>query len=428
MISEQTNYYKVGSEQNKIEQRISELELLLKARLKNESVAPLEGAQVYYMLLTIALIPHIKPGFYTSIIKEFMPEGGDAIPFGGIKGRNYRGILPTGETAQYILAGNNLNERRRIASIINDNSFLAKEGILSLESVPKGEPLMSGRLVLDPEWLERIITGTVSLPKFSTNFPAEQVQTPLDWEDLVLPDSTLKPVEELLVWIEHQQAFRDFKALQKHLKPGYRVLFHGPPGTGKTLTASLLGKATQRPVFRIDLSMVVSKYIGETEKNLAALFNKAAYKDWILFFDEADALFGKRTEVRDARDKFANQESAFLLQKVEAFPGLVILASNLKKNMDEAFARRFQSIIYFPSPDAKHRLRLWENIIPKQLKLDKEIDLKKIADTYELSGSNIVNIVQFCTLRVIAKGPKKLTLNLLIEGIRREYRKEERLT
>ncbi len=413
---------------NKIKEKISELEDYLRARLNNEIISPLEEKRLYSLLLTIALVPHIKPNFYTSILQELMPQGGDFHEFGGVKGKNFRGILPTGETAQFILAGDNIKERLRIASIIKDDSFLTKEGILYIETVPKGEPFMSGRLILDSEWLERITTGTVALPRFSPSFPAEQLQTSLEWDDLILPKNTSEQLQELLTWIEHREKLREHKTLQKHLKPGYRALFHGPPGTGKTLTASLLGKVTGRPVFRVDLSMVVSKYIGETEKNLATLFDKAANKDWILFFDEADALFGKRTEIRDARDKFANQESAFLLQKVEAFPGLVILASNFKKNMDEAFARRFQSIIYFPSPDAEHRLLLWNSIIPKQLKLAKEVDLKKIADTYEFSGSNIVNIVHYCSLQVLDKKLKKLTPDLLMNGIRREYRKEERLS
>ncbi len=381
-----------------------------------------------YLSVLLALAPHLHSDFFDKILKEHFPDGNQFPAFGGVRGKNHRGILPTGETAQFVIAGNDLAKRITVQSLFGPQHWFATDGILRLETVPPGEPVMSGRLILDAEWLERIITGTVSLPRFSPSFPAEQLLTSLEWEDLILPQTTLKQVRELLTWIEHREAIQGHEALQKHLKPGYRVLFHGPPGTGKTLTASLLGKAAQRPVFRVDLSMVVSKYIGETEKNLANLFDKAANKDWILFFDEADALFGKRTEIRDARDKFANQESAFLLQKVESFPGLVILASNFKKNMDEAFARRFQSIVYFPSPDAEHRLLLWLSIIPKQLKLDKEIDLKKIADTYAFSGSNIVNIVHYCSLQVLSTGSQRLSLDLLTEGIRREYRKEERLS
>ena len=134
------------------------------------------------------------------------------------------------------------------------------------------------------------------------------------------------------------------------LRPGYRSLFYGPPGTGKTMTACLLGKSTGRDVYKVDLSLVVSKYIGETEKNLARVFDQAQHKGWILFFDEADALFGKRSETRDAHDRYANQEVSFLLQRIETFDGIAILASNQRENLDDAFTRRFESIIYFPMP------------------------------------------------------------------------------
>lgn len=137
-------------------------------------------------------------------------------------------------------------------------------------------------------------------------------------------------------------------------------MFSGPPGTGKTLTAALLGKSTGRDVYRVDLSMVVSKYIGETEKNLSRVFDAASYKEWILFFDEGDALFGKRTEASSSNDRHANQLTGYLLQKIEDFPGTVIVATNLKSNMDEAFTRRFQNMVHFTIPGPEERLQLWK--------------------------------------------------------------------
>ena len=136
--------------------------------------------------------------------------------------------------------------------------------------------------------------------------------------------------------------------MKKVLKPGFKALFHGLPGTGKTLTAMLIGKKTGLDIYRVDLSQMVSKYIGETEKNLAKVFDKAEHKNWILFFDEGDALFGKRTNTKDAHDRYANQQVSYLLQRIEEYDGLVILATNLKNNIDDAFLRRFQSIIHFP--------------------------------------------------------------------------------
>src|SRR5204863_2251929 len=141
----------------------------------------------------------------------------------------------------------------------------------------------------------------------------------------------------------------------------------GPPGTGKTLTAGLLGKEFNKDVYRVDLSQIVSKYIGETEKNLSKIFDRAEHKDWILFFDEADALFGKRTNVQSSHDKYANQEVSYLLQRVEDYAGLLILSSNFKNNLDDAFIRRFHEVVHFPLPDARQRLILWEKSLPSSL-------------------------------------------------------------
>mgnify|MGYP002128295905 CR=1 FL=1 len=147
----------------------------------------------------------------------------------------------------------------------------------------------------------------------------------------------------------------------------------------------------------------------------------------ILFFDEADAVFGKRTSVRDAHDKYANQEVSYLLQRIENHPGLVILASNLKSNLDSAFTRRFQSMIEYDMPGAAERLLLWDDILPKNLALHKEISIDQIARTYNLSGANIVNVVQFACLKTAEEGSNEISRRNLIEGIRKEYVKEGKM-
>ncbi len=175
------------------------------------------------------------------------------------------------------------------------------------------------------------------------------VTTDQSWNELVLDKATLGQVNEIKTWIKQSSSATRDNNLGKKVKAGYRTLFYGPPGTGKTLTAALIGKEFNKPVYKIDLSKVVSKYIGETEKNLELIFANAKDKDWILFFDEADALFGKRTEVKDSHDRYANQEISYLLKRIEDYNGLVILATNMKGNMDEAFTRRFNSIVRFNS-------------------------------------------------------------------------------
>jgi SpoVK/Ycf46/Vps4 family AAA+-type ATPase len=171
---------------------------------------------------------------------------------------------------------------------------------------------------------------------------------------------------------------------------------------------------------------MVSKYIGETEKNLAKLFDRAENKEWILFFDEADALFGKRTSTRDAHDRYANQQISYLLQRIEDYDGLVVLATNLKGNIDDAFMRRFQSTINFPMPTADERYKIWNNGFSKSVELDKSIDLLEIAKKYEISGGAIINIIQHCSLWALGRDSNLINQNDIIEGIRREYHKNRR--
>jgi hypothetical protein len=393
--------------------------------------SPLSGFLKHYnlskeeiLLLAAALVPHIIPGFFDKIIERFLPNGGDFPEFGGIKGENQRGMLPTGETLLFILAGIDLSERLNYLSLFDKSNELFKHHILRLAQVKAGEPHLSGKLLMDAEFVEVFTTGKVSLPSLSIDFPAEHLQSQLKWEDLVLPEQVWSQINDLQIWLKHKDALQRDWDLGRKLKPGYRALFYGPPGTGKTITATLLGKYTQKEVFRIDLSMVVSKYIGETEKNLASLFDKAENKDWILFFDEADAIFGKRTGVRDAHDKYANQEVSYLLQRIESYNGLVILASNFRSNIDAAFIRRFNAIIYFPPPKVEDRLLLWEKSLPQLMSLEKDLELREIAERYELNGSHITNIVQYISLVSLESRNFVLTKELMIRGIKREMEKE----
>lgn len=376
------------------------------------------------ILLATSIIPHIIPGFFDKLIQKFLPNGGDFPEFGGVKLDHHRGTVPSGETVLFLVAGVEIQERLKCLTLFDPSNPLIKHHIVSLGPVLSGEPKLSGKLVMDPEYVEVLTTGKISLPTLSINFPAEHLHTEMNWDDLVLPPQVWNQINELKIWLKHKDSMVSNFDLGRKIKPGYRALFYGPPGTGKTLTATLLGKSTSREVFRIDLSMIVSKYIGETEKNLSALFDKAENKDWILFFDEADAIFGKRTGVRDAHDKYANQEVSYLLQRIESYNGLVILSSNFKNNIDTAFIRRINSIVYFPAPKPEERLKIWEKTLPEQFTLENKNLLKELADKYELTGSHILNIFQYVTLESLETQNFTLTQELLIRSIKREMEKE----
>jgi AAA+ superfamily predicted ATPase len=377
--------------------------------------------------LFLALAPHISPEFYNAIISCFLPNGGDFPEFGGAKGKNHRGILPTGETVLFVLAGSNIERRSTLLGLFSEDHLFARKGVLYLEDVPVGEPRLSGRLIMEHEFVDLFTTGSTSKPKLSSDFPAQLIETELEWSDLILNEETMSQIAEIETWLKHNEVLMNNWGMKNRIKPGFRILFAGPPGTGKTLTASLLGKYTKRDVYRIDLSLVISKYIGETEKNLSKLFDRAENKDWILFFDEADALFGKRTGVRDAHDKYANQEVSYLLQRIEAHAGLVILASNMKSNIDAAFTRRFNAIIEFEIPSFEERLILWQKNIPVDVKLDDQIKLEEIARKYEVNGANIVNIIHYACLKTIEKKSKTISYSDLINGIQKEYAKEGKM-
>jgi AAA+ superfamily predicted ATPase len=384
------------------------------------------GIEEHYFLL-IALIPHVRPEFFDHVIEEALPKPGDFPQIGGVRGKQFRGFIPTVETALFLLAGENwLARQELIYHVFNPGKLLSEKRILLLETPPEGEPLISGKLILNQSMVTYFITGQEYVPLYSSQFPARHLKTELKWTDIVLNPQTVQQIDDLRSWLDNNKKLMKKMGMEKKFGPGYRALFYGPSGTGKTISATLLAKEYKMPLFRIDLSTLVSKYIGETEKNLARLFDEAEYKKWMLFFDEADALFGKRTQVKDAHDRYANQEVSYLMQRIETFDGIVILASNLKGNMDDAFTRRFQSVIYFPYPTPEEQLCIWQKAFPKKMQPDKEVDLLSLVQRYKLSGANIMNIVQYCCLASMANKKKKVSSELLSYGIQRELLKEGR--
>jgi len=375
-------------------------------------------------VLLIALAPHVHPDLFDNAIHSKINGSGDFPNIGGVRGKNFRGFLPTCETALFLLAGDDMEKRFQLQEIFGPDHLFAKNKILWIEDVPTGEPVMSGKIIMAQEYVELFTTGKATRPHFNSSFPAKLIETRLEWDDLVLNDEVMQQIKELEQWLQYNNTLMNEWGMGNRLKKGYRVLFHGPPGTGKTLTASLLGKYTGRDVYKIDLSMVVSKYIGETEKNLENLFAKAEAKNWILFFDEADALFGKRTGVRDAHDKYANQEVSYLLQRVEDFDGLVILATNMKNNIDDAFIRRFNSIIRFPLPDENDRAVIWRKSFPHNIAFNNNVDVPEAVKKFELTGGNIINVVQYSCLKSLEEQSNEIFLNHVLNGIKREMHKE----
>lgn len=379
------------------------------------------------IVLALALAPHIHPHLLDVFFVKNADYDRGFTEFGGTKGQNHGGFIPTGETASFILSDNNLMKRFEMLNIFDEDHFFRKFKILDLIHRQAQEPFLSGVLALSSEYLSYFTSGVSAKPDYGINFPAKRISTSMDWTDLVLDENIMDEVEEIRDWIEHGDTLINEWGMSKKVKPGFRTLFYGPPGTGKTLTASLLGKSAGLDVYRIDLSMVVSKFIGETEKNLSNVFDQAENKNWILFFDEADALFGKRTQTSSSNDRHANQEVSYLLQRVEDFPGVVILATNLKANLDDAFSRRFQSMIYFPMPGPEQRRRLWRQAFSDHTVLEENFNLDEIANKHEMAGGAIINVVRYSSMKALKRGDNVILKKDVVEGIRKEFGKDGKI-
>ena len=252
---------------------------------------------------------------------------------------------------------------------------------------------------------------------------AERVVCGYKWEDLVLPLHQKTKIMECCNQVSLRHIVLEKWNMEKNnLHRGITVLFYGPPGTGKTMAAQVIASRFGMELYRAELSAVVSKYIGETEKNLKQIFDDAKKSQAILFFDEADALFGKRTEVKDSHDKYSNMEAAFLLQEMERYNGVVILATNFVENIDEAFKRRMKFIIEFPFPSAKERREIWQKAIPDEMPLDYDVDLDFLAEKFELTGSGIKNAV-YSAAFLAASNEKSVGMKELLLAVKREYEK-----
>ncbi len=322
---------------------------------------------------------------------------------------HHTSFSPNLEFVFFLFTNESLEERIQFYQLFNGNSNLIKFNIVEFESNSTVD-FWKCNFQLSSDYIQLILTGYIGKPNFTADFPAKLLHTKSSWSDLVLPHETFDDLNEIITWYNHENKIRQDWGFHKIIKPGFRTVFFGPSGTGKSFTAALLGQKLGVDVYRIDLTRIVSKYIGETAKNLENLFKQAENKNWILFFDEAESLFGKRTTGGSVNDKYANQEVGYLLQRIEDYPGIVILATNLKSQMDDAFMRRFQNFIHFPSPDPELRETIWRNAFKNEnSELSLNIDFKKISFQFELTGGMICNVIRTCILQSIIQKKNEIT-------------------
>jgi AAA+ superfamily predicted ATPase len=375
------------------------------------------------LAIMLAAMPHLRPQLLDVFFTKNAHFDRPFSEFGGTANKKHSGFMPTGQTLHFLLSSGKVEDRHRVDQILSGSHPLLEHDFIRIEHGDVNEPYLSRTLLTSEEFIASLFTGKYAGPETSETFPARKVTTHMEWSDWVVSPEVREEIALIEQWIKSEKDLMHSDVFRKHIKPGYRALFYGPPGTGKTLTACLLGKTTKREVYRVDLSMVVSKYIGETEKNLSRLFDYAEKRKWILFFDEADALFGKRTQASSSNDRYANQEVSYLLQRVEDFPGVIILASNLKANMDEAFSRRFQSTIYFPIPNAQQRLILWQQFFTGHIQPGASLNLEQLAEKYELSGGSAINVFRYAVLRAAARQSTVIEWDDMLRGLQKEFQK-----
>ncbi len=258
---------------------------------------------------------------------------------------------------------------------------------------------------------------------------AHKVTPRYAWDDIVLPVDERAKLSELVATVRQRYKVLETWGVGQKLatSSGVMVLFAGPPGTGKTMAAEVVASELKLDLYKIDLSSIVSKYIGETEKNLERIFTEASNSNSILFFDEADAIFGKRAEVKDAHDRYANIEVSYLLQRMEIYDGITILATNLRANLDDAFARRFYRTVEFPFPKREDRVRIWQTLFPPEVKQAPDLDFDLLARRFELAGGNIRNIIYSAAFMAANDEDEMVTMAHLLHGARREMQKMGRL-
>jgi hypothetical protein len=312
-----------------------------------------------------------------------------------------------------------------------DPGQLTEQFLLRPEQVARaaGSALMQSRLATNAVLTaEHVRAGARAENGSTLQRLARRVEPTVGWADLVLPPQTLTALREVAVRARHRERVLGDWGMRPGGGRGYGVaaLFAGDSGTGKTMSAEVVAYELGLDLYVVDLATVVDKYVGETEKNLERIFSAAAGVNGVLLFDEADAVFGKRSEVRDAHDRYANVESAYLLQRMETFDGLAILATNLRANIDEAFTRRLDVIVDFPLPDAQHRLALWRRCLDGALPSAADLDLEFCAKSFDLAGGSIRSAA-ITAAYLAADSGGTVTMAHLATAVQREYRKLGRL-
>lgn len=377
------------------------------------------------LIILLALTPQLRPHLLDVFFTQNSSHPRSLSDFGGFHHTQHGGFTPTVETAIFLIAGTDLARRFEVMACFRDEHFFFRTHILPLEVAMKGEAQPRTPISVTDEFWQMITAGVAS-QSLNTQTPSRRITTQQEWKDLIGDEKMMESLLDIRLWIEHGNTLLQGWGLGKLIRPGYPCFFYGPQGTGKKFAAALLGKTTGRDVCWVDLSQMLSLPPLESEKKIAGVFSQAASLEWIIFLDGADAWLDTSLSGPGSSTGIYSREFRQLMQQIEDFPGVVILASNLQNFYDETFTRRFQSIVQFYTPDADQRLALWKSFFSGKLKISPEVNLEQIAGEYILKPASMINVIRYCALAAIRRNDEYATTADILSGIHRELMKEAR--
>jgi len=378
------------------------------------------------VVLNLALVATIHPATFTPFVLHLADAEKRSV-YGGYYSSVQKRFYPSLRTAIYLTAGGDQEQVDYLISAYNRRHKLFTSGILNAEDTKDGSSFIDRPIHFADRFLPAILNGEPPGLDIDDGFAAQRSNKTHKLNEVVLTESTQNELKKVLRFAGHMKKLWQLPDSHKYRK-NFIAIFSGDPGTGKSHTAEALGNELNLPVYKVNLAQLIDKYIGETSKKMEAVLDRFSGHPNILFFDEAEAIFSKRTEVKDSHDKHANSEQSFLLQKIEEYNGIVILATNvhnLSQYFDRAFQRRFRQIVNFPFPDYEERIKLWENALGESFKYEEGL-VQKLAKNYQLSGGSIYNVVSDAVIMAFDNNTNTISFALLEEALKDEFKKTGR--
>ncbi len=367
------------------------------------------------------------PSAFDGFLRVFGKGGARHSNVGGIIKESSVRFYPTVRTLAWIMSGNNPQTYARYVNQLSSGHRLFTEGVLLVKENPDESAFVEMEVKLNEIYFPTLLEGVEPRLDAESGFPASRNYANHNMSDVVLDAETRKEMEEIYLFAKQISNLNTIP--EKKMYKGYCVcVFTGEPGTGKSYSAGAMGNELGMPVYTVNTAQLVSKYIGETEKNLERVLNRFNNKNCILFFDEAEAIFSKRTEVKDSHDRYANQEQSFLLQKMTEFNGIIILATNvqdIRQHMDKAFLRRFYRIINIPFPNYAERKLIWEKTLGASFTYEPGL-VDRMARNYQLSGGSIHNVVSDGVIKALSINSRVINFEMMERGLISEFLKTGR--